>query len=251
MSRWHEVYEDWRRDPALFWSHAAQSIDWYSDWDLVHGEMDGSDRWFIGGSCNTCYNCLDRHVSHGASGRPALIYDSPASGVQRIFTYRELLDEVSLFAGLLRELGVERGDRVIIYMPMVPEAVIAMLSCARLGAVHSVVFGGFAARELAGRIDDCHPKLILSASCGLEPGRVVPYKPLLDEALRLSSWTPPYGCVILQRPEKEAALEEGRDRDWSSFVSSGRFSRCFCRLCSGIGNGSTLYFIYIRYDRSA
>jgi propionyl-CoA synthetase len=202
------------RDPAGFWAEAAEGIDWYERWNTV---LDDSRppfyRWFSGGSLNTSYNALDRHVDAGRGDQKALVYDSAMLGSVRSYTYRELRDAVAVFAGVLRNQGVGKGDRVIIYMPMVAEAVISMLACARLGAVHSVVFGGFAATELATRIDDAKPKVILSASCGLEPGRVIAYKPLLDDAIELSSHKPDK-TIILQRPELEADLVPGRDLDW-------------------------------------
>ena len=207
-------YREWLRDPEGFWARAAESIHWYKKWDQV---LDTSRapfyRWFSGGLVNTCYNLLDVHVENGRAQQVALIYDSPVTGVVKSYTYRELLNEVALFAGALRQQGVEKGDRVIIYMPMVPEAVIAMLACARIGAVHSVVFGGFAADELATRINDARPKLIVSASCGIEVNRVVPYKPMLDKAIN-SAQQKPETCIILQRPQVEAELVDGRDISW-------------------------------------
>ena len=170
-------------------------------------------RWFTGGVCNTCYNALDRHVVAGRNNQPALIYDSPVTNTVQSFTYGRLLSEVQLLGAMLRDFGVKKGDVVILYMPMIPEAVIGMLACARIGAIHSVVFGGFAAKELATRIDDCKPKVILSASCGIEGARVIPYKPLLDGAIELAQHKPPT-CLILQRPQCEAKLIEGRDHDW-------------------------------------
>src|SRR5262249_10859413 len=169
---------------------------------------------FTDGVLNTCDNAVDRHVRSGRADQPALIYDSPVTGTGRTYTYRELRDEVARFAGVLRGLGVAAGDRVIIYLPMVPEAVVAMLGCARIGAVHSVVFGGFAPNELAIRIDDATPKVIVSASCGIEVTRVVEYKPILDRAIELAGHQPD-ACVILQRPQAEAALMPGRDVDWA------------------------------------
>ena len=211
---YQDVYDGSLRDPAGFWAEAAEGIDWYERWHTV---LDDSRppfyRWFSGGSLNTSYNALDRHVDAGRGDQKALVYDSAMLGSVRSYTYRELRDAVALFAGVLRKQGVGKGDRVIIYMPMVAEAAISMLACARLGAVHSVVFGGFAAKELATRIDDAKPKVILSASCGLEPGRVVAYKPLLDGAIELSSHKPDK-TIILQRPELEADLLPGRDLDW-------------------------------------
>jgi len=220
-SRYPEVYRRWLDDPEGFWAEAAAEIDWYKPWDRVYAEVDGMDRWFVGAECNTCHNCIDRHVAAGRAEQAALIYDSPVTNTVRTFTFRELLDEVATFAAALTDLGVTKGDRVIVYMPMVPEALIAMLACARIGAIHSVVFGGFAANELATRIDDARPKVIVSASCGIEPGRIVPYKPLLDEAIELTS-EKPQSCVILQRPVEEAPLTPGRDHDWRSIVDKAR-----------------------------
>ncbi len=213
-SRYHDVYAHWQRDPLGFWGEAAKAIDWYEPPKQVFDAQAGIyGRWFTGATCNTCYNALDRHVLGGRNDQLALIYDSPVTNTVKTFTYGRLLSEVQLLGAMLRDFGVTKGDRVIIYMPMVPEAVFAMLACARIGAVHSVVFGGFAAKELATRIDDAKPKLILSASCGIEGARVIPYKPLLDEAIHLATHKP-QTCLILQRPQCEAALTEGRDHDW-------------------------------------
>src|SRR5579859_2004980 len=201
-------------DPVGFWAEAAEAIEWEKPWDKV---LDDSNppfyRWFRGAEVNACHNALDRHVAAGRGDQAALIYDSPVTGAVQSFTYAELTDLVARCAGGLASLGVGKGDRVLLYMPMVPEAVIAMLASARLGAVHSVVFGGFAANELKTRIDDAKPKLIVAASCGIEPGRVVPYKPLLDAALAMAT-SKPERCIILQRPEQAASLIAGRDRDW-------------------------------------
>src|SRR6476660_7987772 len=179
------------KDPAGFWGEAGEAIHWYKRWKRV---LDNSRqpfyRWFVGGEVNTCYNALDLHIEEGRGDQPALIYDSAVGNSITTFTYRELRDKVALFAGALARLGVGKGDRVIIYMPMVPEAAVAMLACARLGAVHSVVFGGFAPGELAARIEDAQPKVIVSASCGIEPSRVVEYKPMLDAAIERSSHKP-------------------------------------------------------------
>jgi propionyl-CoA synthetase len=215
-SRYHEVYARWQRDPDGFWAEAAQDIDWVEPARQVFDPKAGVyGRWFTGAVCNTCWNAVDRHVQNGRGSQPAVIYDSPLAGAKRIITYDRLLTEVQVLAAILRDLGVRQGDRVILYMPMVPEAVIAMLSCARIGAVHSVVFGGFAASELATRIDDARPKVILSASCGLEPGRLVHYKPLLDEAIAIAS-VKPAACLILQRPQAQAEMVAGRDHDWAT-----------------------------------
>jgi propionyl-CoA synthetase len=209
-----------------FWAEAAENIHWHKRWDSV---LDGSNaplyRWFPGGQLNTCYNMLDRHVADGRANQPAVIYDSPVSDTRRILTYRELLDEVALFAGALAATGIGKGDRVIIYMPMVPETIVAMLACARLGAIHSVVFGGFAANELATRIDDASPKAIVSASCGLEPNRIVAYKPLLDQAIEMAHHKPER-CIILQRAEEIATLTPPRDLDWREAIAGARPHDC-------------------------
>ncbi|WP_048644771.1 propionyl-CoA synthetase [Nitratireductor soli] len=221
-SRYREVYRSWQNDPHAFWAEAATEIDWFSPWDRVFDAGAGIyGRWFPGATCNTCFNAVDRHAEGGRKDQPALIYDSPITGRKRTYTYGALKAEVSALAAVLQDLGVGRGDRVVIYMPMVPEAVFAMLACARIGAVHSVVFGGFAARELAARIDDAAPKAVISASCGLEPGRIVAYKPLLDEAIRLSA-AKPQNCLILQREEQGCDLVEGRDHDYAALVAAAR-----------------------------
>ena len=227
------------RDPRRFWAAAADAIYWDRPWDSV---LDDSRaplyRWFGGGVLNTCYNALDLHVERGRGKQRALVYDSPVTGTVRVFTYAELRDLVASFAGVLIAQGVEKGDRVIIYMPMVPEAVIGMLACARIGAVHSVVFGGFASRELAKRIDDAKPKVILAASCGIEPTRIVPYKPLLDAALEMATHAPER-CIILQRRGAEAALAAGRDLDWQEAAAGARPVDCV-----PLGAGDPLYILY-------
>ncbi len=213
-------------DPEGFWGEAAESLHWYKAWDRVLDTSEGRNgRWFVGGEMNTCYNALDRHVAGGRAEQAALIYDSPVTGVKRTFTYRELLHQTRRAAGALLSIGVERGDRVLIYMPMVPEAVIAMLACARIGAIHSVVFGGFAAQELATRIDDAEPKVILAASCGIEVQRRIPYKPLLDEAISIARHKPRH-CVILQRPQMSADLAPDRDLEWSEWVADAEPADC-------------------------
>ncbi len=216
------AYRHWQSDPTGFWAEAAEDVHWVRPWDAV---LDDSrrplTRWFPGGQVNTCTSALDVHVEGGRAEQVALIYDSPVTGAIRRYTYRQLRDEVARLAGALAALEVERGDRVIIYMPMIPEAVMAMLACARLGAIHSVVFGGFAANELATRIDDARPRVILSASCGIEVNRLVRYKPLLDEAIALSK-APPERCLIFQRPEETAELVPGRDLDWAEAVAAAR-----------------------------
>jgi propionyl-CoA synthetase len=226
MASYAEAHARSLKDPEGFWGQIAESIHWERRWDRV---LDSARapfyRWFAGGRLNTCFNALDRHVDSGRGNHPALIYDSPMTGAVRSYSFRELRDLTARFAGAMAGLGVKPGDRVVIYMPMVPEAVIAMLACARIGAVHSVVFGGFAARELATRLDDAKPKLILSASCGLEPGRVVEYKPLLDEAIRIAS-AKPERCIILQRPEAKAVLDPTRDLDWEEAMSTAEPADC-------------------------
>ncbi|MCQ0988320.1 propionyl-CoA synthetase [Jiella sp. LLJ827] len=215
-SRYHQTYQAWREDPAGFWLEAAKGIDWATPPSKAFDAEAGVyGRWFPDAELNTCYNAIDRHVEHGAGDRPAIIYDSPVTGAKRHITYGELLTEVKALALVLTEKGVTKGDRVIIYMPMIPQAVFAMLACARIGAIHSVVFGGFAARELAARIDDAAPKLVLSASCGIEPTRKVEYKPLLDKAIELATHKPD-ATIIFARPELEASLVEGRDHDWDT-----------------------------------
>jgi len=221
-----QVYAHAKADPEGFWAAAAEALDWDKKWDKV---LDDSAapfyRWFPGGRLNTCHNALDRHVETGRADQLALIHDSPVTGKVKTFTYRELRDDVALFAGALAARGVRHGDRVIIYMPMVPEAAIAMLACARLGAVHSVVFGGFAANELAVRIDDCTPRVIVSASCGIEGSRVIAYKPLLDEAIDLATHKPEF-CIILQRPEQRASMIDGRDADWRAASAAAEPHPC-------------------------
>jgi propionyl-CoA synthetase len=192
---YEQKYQQSIEDPATFWAEAAEDVHWYKKWDKV---LDDSNppfyRWFRGGLVNTCYNALDRHVEEGRADQLALIYDSPVTHTVQSFTYRELLNLVARFAGVLTSRGVVKGDRVIIYMPMVPEAVIAMLACARIGAIHSVVFGGFASNELATRIDDAKPKVMVSASCGIEINRVIPYKPLLRCRSVSTMWLEPSAC---------------------------------------------------------
>jgi propionyl-CoA synthetase len=213
-------------DPAGFWAEAADEIHWFKKWDRV---LDDSRkpfyRWFIGGEVNTCYNALDRHVAAGRAEQAALIYDSPVTGTTQRFTYRELRDRVALCAGAFAACGLSRGDRVIIYMPMIPEAVIAMLAAARIGAIHSVVFGGFAPHELAGRIDDARPRLVVSASCGIEPGRIVAYKPLVDDAITMAKHKPDR-CIIYQRSMLRADLQPGRDVEWDEVMASAKPHDC-------------------------
>jgi propionyl-CoA synthetase len=243
-SRYHEVYARWQRDPQGFWVEAAQAIDWIEPPKQVFDPAAGVyGRWFVGGVCNTCWNAVDRHVMNGRGEQLAIIYDSPLAGQKRTLTYHRLQVETQVLAAILRNFGVEKGDRVVLYMPMVPEAVIAMLACARIGAVHSVVFGGFAANELATRIDDAKPKVILSASCGLEPGRIVKYKPLLDEAIKLASHKPD-ACLILQRPQEEAALVPGRDHDWAKVRDEAIVFARSVYNCVPVAATDPLYILY-------
>jgi len=224
--RYAEVYRRSLEDPEGFWSEAAAAIQWEKRWDkLLDDSRAPFYRWFAGGVLNTCYNCLDRQVAEGRGQQAALIYDSAMTGQVKSFTYAELTDLVARFAGALAAQGIAKGDRVIIYMPMVPEAAIAMLACARLGAIHSVVFGGFAPAELATRINDAKPKLMISASCGLEPGRVLAYKPLLDAAIDLAQFKPER-CIVLQRKEAKAEMKPGRDLDWQEAVAAAKPAAC-------------------------
>ena len=243
-SRYHEVYARWQRDPQGFWGEAAQAIDWMEPPRQVFDPDAGVyGRWFAGGVCNTCWNAVDRHVMQGRGEQPAIIYDSPLAGQKRTISYYRLQVETQVLAAILRNFGVGKGDRVVLYMPMVPEAVVAMLACARLGAVHSVVFGGFAANELATRIDDAKPKVILSASCGLEPGRIVKYKPLLDEAIRLAGHKPD-ACLILQRPQEEATLVPGRDHDWAKVRDEAIVFARSVYDCVPVAATDPLYILY-------
>ncbi|HKP38236.1 MAG TPA: propionyl-CoA synthetase [Pyrinomonadaceae bacterium] len=233
------VYQRWRKSPSKFWAEAAENVHWYRKWDRV---LDTSHapfyKWFHGAVLNTCYNALDVHVAEGRGDQLALIYDSPVTRTTTSFTYRALLDEVARFAGVLEARGVSKHDRIIIYMPMVPEAVVAMLAAARLGAIHSVVFGGFSAAELSKRIEDARPKVIVSASCGIEITRIVPYKPLLDRAIEMSSWKPSE-CIILQRPQQPATMVANRDNDWSELMMNARPVDCVPVMAS-----DPLYILY-------
>jgi propionyl-CoA synthetase len=234
-----EVREQSLRDPEAFWSEAAAGISWHRRWSRV---LDDSAkpfyRWFVGSEVNTCYNAVDRHVESGRGEQLALIYDSPVTQTIRTFTFRELQTRVATCAGALASLGVGRGDRVIIYMPMIPEAVIAMLAVARLGAVHSVVFGGFASRELAVRIDDATPRLMITGSCGIEPGRIVAYKPLLDAAIEMSTHRPEH-CIVYQRPMERASMKAGRDLDWNDLMSKAAPHECV-----PVAGTDPLYILY-------
>lgn len=243
MSRYHEVYAAWKKDPEAFWAEAARDIDWYKLWDKVFDPYAGEyGRWFDGAQCNTAYNCLDRHVLRGRGQQKALIYDSPVTKQTKTYTYTELRDEVAAFGAVLQDLGVGKGDRVIIYLPMIAEAAIAMLACARIGAVHSVVFGGFAASELATRINDCKPVAIVSASCGIETARVIPYKPLLDKAIELATHKPSV-CIVYQRPMETASMIAGRDHDWEALVADAK-ARGRRAGCAVVAATDPLYILY-------
>lgn len=237
--KFEAIYRQSIDDRETFWAKAAAEIDWIKKWDRV---LDDSRppfyRWFSGAQMNTAYNCLDRHVAAGRGDQTAVIYDSPVTGTLRHISYRELTDQVARFAGAMARLGIIKGDRVIIYMPMVPEALVAMLACARLGAIHSVVFGGFAARELATRIDDCQPKLIVGASCGIETARVVSYKPLIDNAIELAAHKPSH-CIVLQREQEHATLVPGRDLDWAEAVKGVE-----PHACVPVAATDPLYILY-------
>lgn len=223
QSRYFDVYGAWQRDPEGFWREAATAIDWFRQPDRIFDPEQGVyGRWFVGAETNTCFNCLDRHVAAGRGEQAAFIYDSAMTGTKKSFTYAEVLNEVKAIAAVLADLGIRKGDRVVIYMPMVPEAVFSMLACARLGAVHSVVFGGFAAQELAARLNDSQAKLVISASCGLEPGRVVAYKPLVDKAIELAA-VKPENSLILQRPQLVVPLDaERKEFDFAEMVKAAR-----------------------------
>lgn len=242
-SDYQRIYAAWESNPEQFWREAAQALDWFKPADTVFAADEGVyGRWFVGAETNTCHNCLDRHVLAGRGADTAIIYDSPMTGTRQRFTYEEVLSEVKAVAAVMLGLGITRGDRVILYMPMVPEAVFSMLACARIGAVHSVVFGGFAAAELASRIDDSGAKLIISASCGIEPGRVVDYKPLLDQAIGLAK-VKPARCLMLQRPELKATMVTGRDIDFAAAVEAEK-NRGTDVGCTPVKATDPLYILY-------
>ncbi|MCU4178009.1 propionyl-CoA synthetase [Bosea sp. BH3] len=219
---YRETYARWQADPEAYWLEIARGIEWIKPPQKAFDPDAGAyGRWFPDATCNTCFNALDRHVRDGRGGQAALIYDSPVTGTKALYSYTALLEEVATLGAVLQDLGVGKGDRVLIYMPMVPEAVFAMLACARIGAVHSVVFGGFAAKELASRIDDAEPRVILTATCGIEPSRVVEYKPLLDGAIEMAAHKP-QTCVVLQRPQAEASMHATRDKNWRTLVAAAK-----------------------------
>ncbi len=240
-SRYKEVYQEWQADPLAFWAHAAVAIDWIEPWEKVFNPDEGPyGRWYAGAKCNTCYNAVDRHVAHGRGEQLALIYDSAVTGTRRKITYVELLNDINALAAVLTDKGVNKGDRVIIYMAMVPEAIVAMLACARIGAVHSVVFGGFAAHELATRIDDAKPVMIIATSCGLEPGRVVAYKPMLDKAMEQAAHKVS-ACLILVRPQQPHEMVGGRDFDYAEAVAATAGREV---PCAALKATDPLYILY-------
>lgn len=240
-SKYAETYAAWQQDPEGFWAEAAGAIDWFKPWDQVFASDEGVyGRWFKGAECNTCYNALDRHVANGRGDQVALIYESPVTGSVRKFTYRELLEEVEALSAVMLDNGVSKGDRVLIYMPMVPEAAVAMLAAARIGAVHSVVFGGFAANELATRIDDAKPVMIIAGSCGIEPTRVVPYQAMLDKAIATARHTVRH-CIILQREQHPHKPVEGRDIDYRTAVDAARGRHV---PCTPVAATDPLYVLY-------
>jgi propionyl-CoA synthetase len=242
-SRYREVYAEWRADPQGFWAEAAKAIDWIRPPRVIFDPNAGVyGRWFPDAACNACFNAVDRHVAAGSGDQAAIFYDSPLAGAKRRISYAELLEEAATLAAVLGDLGVVKGDRVIVYMPMIPEAVVAMLACARIGAVHSVVFGGFAAKELAVRIDDAEPKLVLTASCGVEPGRLVEYKPLLDLAIGLAK-AKPRACLVFQRPQLAGKMVAGRDHDWANLVAAARAARRRAP-CAELAATDPLYILY-------
>jgi propionyl-CoA synthetase len=236
---YREVYEGWKADPEGFWMEAARAVEWSRPPSRA---LDDSRPplygWYADGECNVCHNALDRHVAAGHGDRKAIIYDSPITGAKATLTYAETLDRVARLAGALAAKGVGKGDRVVIYMPMIPEALVAMLACARLGAIHSVVVGGFAAPELAVRIDDAQPKVLIASSCGIEPGRVIAYKPMVDQAIEMCRHKPEF-CVIFQREQAEASLVECRDHEWHAFQEGAEPAPC-----APVGGMDPLYILY-------
>ncbi|OAP38885.1 propionate--CoA ligase [Sinorhizobium glycinis] len=242
-SRYSEVYAAWKADPRGFWSEAAEAIDWFErPRRIFDAELGTYGHWFPDGVTNTCYNCLDRHVDAGRGEQTAFIYDSPVTGRTERITYAALLADVKAMAAVYGKLGIGKGDRIVIYMPMIPEAAIAMLAAARIGAVHSVVFGGFAANELAVRIDDCQAELVVSASCGLEPGRSVAYKPLLDQAIEIANNKPAH-CLIFQRDMLSADMVPGRDIDFADALAAAKQAGEEAP-CAGVASTDPLYVLY-------
>ncbi|WP_299877668.1 propionyl-CoA synthetase [uncultured Cocleimonas sp.] len=236
---YRQEFDAAKNDPEGFWKEKSEALEWFKPpQNILTQDNDGIHHWFADGEMNTAHMALDYHVNNGRADQAALIYDSPVTDTKKVYTYRELRDEVALAAGMLKDLGVEKGDRVIVYMPMIAEAAIAMLACARIGAIHSVVFGGFAAPELAVRIDDAKPKVILSASCGIEIKRVIEYKPLIDNAIKISEHTP-QNVVVFQRPEATADLSQEGDVDWSEAISKAQPAEC-----TPVKGSDLLYILY-------
>ena len=247
MAAYKEVYEGWKQNPEEFWANAAKKISWHKPADKIFDANAGTyGRWFAGAECNTCYNAVDRHVNAGHGQRDAIIYDSPITGHKETYTYNDLKMQTQALAAVLLDSGVEKGDRVIIYMPMIPQAVIAMLACARIGAVHSVVFGGFAANELATRLNDAKPKAIISASCGVEPNRIVAYKPLLDEAIELATHKPEK-CIVFQRKELVCDLKEGRDINYHAAIVDEIERHRVVDCVPVMATDPALYSLYLRH----
>ncbi|MGE7370529.1 AMP-binding protein [Neorhizobium sp. NPDC001467] len=243
-SRYTDIYQQWQDDPDTHWTNAARDITWFRPPERIFDADQGVyGRWFVGGLCNICYNCVDRHIAAGRGQDPAIIFDSAMTGISQVFSFDAVLQEVTAIAAVMRNLGIEKGDRVVIYMPMVPEAVFSMLACARLGAIHSVVFGGFAAQELASRLDSAGAKLVVTASCGLEPGRVVAYKPLLDGAIELAR-TKPANCLILQREQLSADLDPDRgEHDFAELAAVQRAAKTRVD-CVPMASTDPLYILY-------
>src|SRR6478752_2188262 len=243
MGKYADTYARWKKDPTAFWADAAKAIDWDKPPTAVFDPRAGVyGRWFVGAKCNTCFNAVDRHVARGRADQTAIIYDSAVTGTKKTITYRALLDDVATFAAVLADLGVAKGDRVIVYMPMVPEALVAMLACARLGAIHSVVFGGFAANELASRINDAEPKVIVTASCGIEPTRVLPYVPLASAAIDLARHKPA-NMIVVQREQLKADLKPGRDLDYAGLMQKARAGKR-AEACVSLAATDPLYILY-------
>ncbi len=243
MSGYRQTYEQWLADPQAFWADAAREISWTKAPERIFDPEAGVyGRWFPDARVNACYNAIDRHVESGRGDQAAIYYDSPLTGTKRTISYRELLDETATLAAVLQDFGVAAGDRVLIYMPMIPEAMVAMLASARIGAVHSVVFGGFAAKELATRIDDAEPKVVLTASCGIEPGRIVEYKPLLELAIGLSK-AKPKSVILFQRPQIEARMNPDRDHDWKALVDAAKAAGKRAP-CADLAATDPLYILY-------
>lgn len=239
MGDFETLYQQSINDADSFWRTAADDVEWYKKPEIILDDSNSPfSRWFPDGEINACFNAVDHHVNSGRGEQNAIIYDSPVTDTKEVITYAQLLERVSLFAGALQDAGVQRGDRVLIYMPMVPDALIAVLASARLGAIHSVVFGGFASNELAVRIDDATPKVIVAASCGIETSRVIEYKPLLDAAFDAATHKPDH-CIVLQRPQCKAAMTAGRDLDWHDAVASAKPAECVA-----VNSNDPLYILY-------